>query len=76
MKTISIPLDDNSVEDLRCRHHIERLSPFGSVLYDDFRPDSDVGFWVDIGPTRTLVSELVVQRHCIPSNGWENGIAQ
>jgi predicted nucleotidyltransferase len=30
-----------------CRHHIRRLALFGSVLRDDFRPDSDVDVLVE-----------------------------
>jgi uncharacterized protein len=34
-----------------CRkHHIRRLSFFGSVLRDDFRPDSDVDVLVEFEP--------------------------
>jgi predicted nucleotidyltransferase len=34
-----------------CRtHHIRRLSLFGSVLRDDFRPDSDVDVLVEFEP--------------------------
>jgi uncharacterized protein len=32
------------------RHHIRRLALFGSVLRDDFRPDSDVDVLVDFEP--------------------------
>jgi predicted nucleotidyltransferase len=32
------------------RHHIRRLSLFGSVLRDDFRPDSDVDLLVEFEP--------------------------
>jgi len=32
------------------RHHIVRLSLFGSVLRDDFRPDSDVDVLVEYEP--------------------------
>jgi uncharacterized protein len=32
------------------RHHIHRLSLFGSVLRDDFRPDSDVDVLVEFEP--------------------------
>jgi len=32
------------------RHHVRRLSLFGSVLRDDFRPDSDVDVLVEFGP--------------------------
>ena len=32
------------------RHHIQKLSLFGSVLRDDFRPDSDVDVLVEFEP--------------------------
>ncbi len=32
------------------RHHIQRLSLFGSVLREDFRPDSDVDVLVEFEP--------------------------
>lgn len=32
------------------RHHIRRLALFGSVLRDDFRPDSDVDVLVEFDP--------------------------
>ncbi len=32
------------------RHHIRRLSLFGSALRDDFRPDSDVDLLVEFRP--------------------------
>jgi predicted nucleotidyltransferase len=35
-----------------CRkHHIRRLALFGSVLRDDFRPDSDVDVLVEFEPS-------------------------
>ncbi len=37
-----------------CRkHHIRRLAFFGSVLRDDFRPDSDVDVLVEFEPEHT-----------------------
>ena len=36
-----------------CReHHVRRLALFGSVLRDDFRPDSDVDVLVEFEPGR------------------------
>jgi uncharacterized protein len=35
------------------KHHIRRLALFGSVLRDDFRPDSDVDILVEFQPGRT-----------------------
>jgi len=34
------------------RNHIQRLAIFGSVLRDDFRPDSDVDVLVEFEPGR------------------------
>ncbi len=35
------------------RHHIRKLSLFGSILRDDFGPDSDVDFLVEFEPGQT-----------------------
>lgn len=35
------------------RRHIRRLSPFGSVVRDDFGPDSDVDVLVQFEPGKT-----------------------
>jgi hypothetical protein len=45
-------IDRHQLGDLCRRHHIRRLSLFGSALRPDFRPDSDVDFLVefDEGP--------------------------
>ena len=32
------------------RHHIRRLALFGSILRDDFRPESDVDVLVEFEP--------------------------
>jgi len=45
---IEIP-EDKLVEFCR-RHHIRKLSFFGSVLRDDFRPNSDVDVLVEFEP--------------------------
>ena len=44
-KHINIPID--KVKDFSRRHHIRRLSLFGSVLRDDFGPESDVDVLVE-----------------------------
>jgi len=41
------------------RHHILRLSLFGSVLRDDFRPDSDVDVLVEFQPGHTPGWEII-----------------
>ncbi len=42
-----ISVDQAKIEDFCRRHHIRKLSLFGSVLRDDFRPDSDVDVLVE-----------------------------
>jgi predicted nucleotidyltransferase len=41
------------IADFCRRHHIRRLAFFGSVLRDDFRPDSDVDVLVEFEPGKT-----------------------
>lgn len=45
---IDIPI--SRIEDFCRRHHIQRLAFFGSVLRDDFSPDSDVDVLVEFEP--------------------------
>lgn len=45
---IEIPTD--KVADFCRRHHIAKLSLFGSVLRDDFTPESDVDVLVEFEP--------------------------
>jgi predicted nucleotidyltransferase len=45
---VYIPKD--KLADFCRRHHIRRLALFGSVLRDDFRPDSDVDVLVEFEP--------------------------
>lgn len=45
-----LPLPQQQVAEFCHRHHIRRLALFGSVLRDDFRPDSDVDMLVEFAP--------------------------
>jgi predicted nucleotidyltransferase len=45
-----ISIDRDAVARFCRRHHIQRLALFGSVLRDDFRPDSDVDVLVEFQP--------------------------
>ena len=47
-RNLDIPMD--KVADFCRRHHIRRLALFGSVLREDFRPDSDVDVLVEFEP--------------------------
>ena len=45
-----IELDRDGIARFCRRHHIVKLSLFGSVLGDDFGPDSDVDVLVEFAP--------------------------
>ena len=42
-----IAIDRDEIASFCRRHHIRRLALFGSVLRDDFRPDSDVDVLIE-----------------------------
>ncbi len=43
-------ISEEAIADFCQRHHIRKLSLFGSILRDDFRPDSDVDILVEFEP--------------------------
>jgi predicted nucleotidyltransferase len=45
-----IAIDREQIAAFCRKHHIRKLSLFGSVLRDDFRPDSDVDVLVEFEP--------------------------
>jgi predicted nucleotidyltransferase len=45
-----IPIHGRQISGLCRRYHVSRLALFGSVLRDDFRPDSDVDVLVAFKP--------------------------
>ena len=45
-----VPIDRERLAAFCRRHHIRKLAFFGSVLRDDFRPDSDVDVLVEFHP--------------------------
>lgn len=48
--TSKITVDKERIVDFCIRHHIRKLAFFGSVLREDFRPDSDVDVLVEFEP--------------------------
>lgn len=48
-----ILLPKEKIEEFCRKHHIRKLSLFGSVLSDDFRPDSDIDILVEFEPEQT-----------------------
>lgn len=63
-----ISIDREQIAEFCHRHHIRKLALFGSVLREDFRPDSDVDVLVDfehgisIGFLRLAAMELELSR--------------
>ena len=53
MSAAKIAIPQEKVSDFCRRHHIRKLALFGSVLRDDFRPESDVDVLVEFEPLRT-----------------------
>ena len=51
--SVRIPVDHKKIREFCRRHRIRRLALFGSVLRDDFRPDSDVDVLVEFEPDAT-----------------------
>jgi uncharacterized protein len=45
-----IAVDREKIAEFCRRHHIRKLAFVGSVLRDDFRPDSDVDVFVEFEP--------------------------
>lgn len=49
--TLAMPLPQASLQEFCDRWQIVELSLFGSILRDDFRPDSDIDILVAFAPT-------------------------
>lgn len=47
---VRIPIDERQIADFCRRHHILKLTLFGSVLRDDFTADSDIDVLVIFEP--------------------------
>ncbi len=58
---VRIDVPREQIADFCRRHHIRRLAFFGSVLRDDFTPESDVDVLVDIQPGRKLTLFTLAQ---------------
>ncbi|PKN67817.1 MAG: nucleotidyltransferase [Deltaproteobacteria bacterium HGW-Deltaproteobacteria-15] len=50
MKRAKIEIPEKKIAEFCRRHNIRRLALFGSVLGDDFTPDSDVDVLVEFEP--------------------------
>ncbi len=68
-----LPISRESLENFCRRYRIQRLALFGSVLRNDFRPDSDVDVLVTFAPG-ARVSFVTLGRMQQELNGlfWRN----
>ena len=48
-----IDIPKNRIAQFCQRHHIQRMALFGSVLRDDFTPESDIDVLVEFAPGKT-----------------------
>ena len=48
--SVKVAIDRSQIARFCQEHHIRRLALFGSVLREDFRPDSDVDVLVEFQP--------------------------
>ena len=51
--TLPIQISQSEIASLCQRNHIRKLSLFGSVLRNDFSPDSDIDVLVEFEPGKT-----------------------
>jgi uncharacterized protein len=54
MSSIQIDIPYDVIDDFCRQHAIRKLSLFGSVMRDDFRPDSDVDVLVEFDSDKAL----------------------
>jgi len=55
----AIDIPQEALEEFCRRHGIRKLSLFGSVLREDFRPESDVDVLVEFRPEKMVGWEIV-----------------
>ena len=53
MQVHGLDISDDAIAAFCARHGVKRLSLFGSILRDDFSPESDVDVLVEFHPGRT-----------------------
>ena len=55
----AIPIPTEKIAEFCRRNGIRKLSLFGSVLRDDFRPESDIDVLVEFQPDRMVGWEII-----------------
>ena len=59
MSKRNINLPKGELAELCRRRHIRKMSLYGSVLRDDFRPDSDIDVLVEFEPGHTVGFDIL-----------------
>lgn len=54
-----IHVTSEAIADFCRRHHIRKLALFGSVLREDFRPESDIDVLVDFEPGHVVGFDIL-----------------
>jgi predicted nucleotidyltransferase len=54
-----IVFDDRAIRELCRRYHISKLMIYGSILRNDFHPESDIDMLVEFEPGHTLGWEFI-----------------
>jgi predicted nucleotidyltransferase len=54
-----VPIDHEKIAEFCRRHRIRKLAFFGSVLREDFQPDSDVDVLVEFAPGEVVGLRLI-----------------
>jgi len=80
MRNRNIALPEDKIAEFCRRHHVRKLSLFGSVLRDDFRRDSDVDVLVEFEAGTRVglslfgmeleLSEMLGRRVQLHTAGW------
>lgn len=52
--SVQIAIPEQAIAEFCQRYHVRKLSLFGSVLRDDFRPDSDLDVLIEFEPGKTV----------------------
>ncbi|MBW4474281.1 MAG: nucleotidyltransferase family protein [Stenomitos rutilans HA7619-LM2] len=60
--TLPIQISQTKIAEFCRRHHIRKLSLFGSVLRDDFSPDSDIDVLVEFISGKTPSFAIVTMQ--------------
>jgi len=66
---IGIPVPHEAIADFCRRHGIRRFAFFGSVIRDDFTPESDVDVLVEFEPGRGPARSSVTSWTCPSCSG-------